>query len=121
MRTAVVAALIALVGGVAGGCGGGDDERPSGVTGTIPEPTPMEMLCQELGEKADEAQLRASAKEALVGLRLGEAERYAEAYGCHVAPTSIDGEPQPLTREYDPTRIQVEVRDDRVRKVLGFG
>jgi hypothetical protein len=121
MRIAVTTALIAFVGSVSGGCGGGDDERPSGITGTIPEPSPMELLCQKLGEKADGAQLRASAKENLVGLRLGEAERYAEAYGCHVAPTSIDGEPQPLTREYDPTRIQVEVRNNRVREVLGFG
>jgi hypothetical protein len=78
-------------------------------------------LCPDPATRGDDDVLLERAELVFEGLHLTPAEELAAAGGCHVAPTSIDGEPQPLTREYDPTRIKVSVRGGIVREVSSFG
>ena len=85
------------------------------------EVDPGARLCPEPAARSDDESLRRRAELAFEELPLAHAEDLAEAGGCHIAATSIDGEPQPLTREYDPTRIGVTVRDGTVREISGFG
>jgi hypothetical protein len=117
MKDALIPALIVLA-VAAAGCGGdGSADEPT----TTPQAQAGPPLCPEIGSRVPEPDLLERAESLLGGEPLDVAEEIAEENGCHIAPTSIDGEPQPLTREYDPTRIQVEVRDDLIREVLGFG
>ena len=82
---------------------------------------PQASLCPDPATRGDDDLLLERAERVFEGLHLTPAEELAAAAGCHVAPTSIDGDPQPLTREYDPTRIKVSVRGGTVREVSGFG
>ena len=115
MRTATAAALLILF--ALAGCG--DDPPADPTTATAVEDE--NPLCAGLGSRLPEPDVLERAESLLVGEPLDAAERIAEQNGCHIAPTSIDGEPQALTREYDPTRIQVEVSAGEVRRVNGFG
>ncbi len=117
MDRLLIPALIVLAVAVVG-CG---DDGSADEPATPPDAAAVAPLCPELGSRLPKPDLLERAESLLVDRPLDAAEEIAKENGCHVAPTSIDGEPQPLTREYDPTRIQVEARDDKVRRVLGFG
>ena len=78
-------------------------------------------LCPQPGTKPQGDDLLARASAVLRGLERDVAERIAAASGCHLAAAGIDGEPQPLTREYDPTRIAVDLEADVVARVRSFG
>ncbi|HEX6117468.1 MAG TPA: hypothetical protein VFY99_10235 [Solirubrobacterales bacterium] len=113
MRPTIAAALIALVAGLAG-CGEAETSAPES------EPGRVARICPELGRSGDDA-YRERAEHALVGETLAAAQDLAAAGGCRVEAGEIDGVGQVQTREYDPSRITVAVRDDEVVRVLGFG
>jgi hypothetical protein len=117
MRAAVVAACIALLALAA--CGDEPEVTVADRNG-VPAVDAAERLCPELGKPGTDALYLARAEE-LVGAPFGEAKSLAQAHGCHVAAVRIDGESQPLTRQYDPTRIQVAVDDGKIARVRGFG
>jgi hypothetical protein len=113
-----LAALLAVAAVV--GCGG-DEERPAApagpdepVTSTPSEPsTPAApaapaKACKRLGPR-------------LVGLAMPAASERAERRGCPLRVAVLDGEPQALTEDYSPGRINVRVRDDVVRRVEFMG
>jgi hypothetical protein len=112
-------AVLLAVGALAG-CGG-DEERPAASAGpdepvtsspsdptTPAAPAAPANACKRLGRR-------------LVGLRLPAASERAERRGCPLRVAVLDGEPQVLTEDYSPARINVGVRDDVVRRVEFMG
>jgi hypothetical protein len=114
-RLAVVLAVAALA-----GCGG-DEERPAAPAGpddpvssgpvdpSAPAaPATPPKACKRLGRR-------------LVGVALPAATARAERRGCALRVAVLDGEPQVLTEDYAPARINVRVRDDVVTRVEFMG
>lgn len=116
-RAIACACVVAML----SGCGGDSEPgEPKDVVGPAPETPPR--MCPMLGEpRAAHDEYLERARRTLVGRALGEAEALADAAGCRLVAAVIDGEPQILTREYDPTRIQAAVRDGEVVRVIAFG
>jgi hypothetical protein len=110
----VLAAAAALA-----GCG--DDERPAapadpdaavssepGASGPPAGPVGSPATCGRLGRR-------------LVGTALSAASGRAERRGCPLRVAVLDGEPQALTEDYAPARINVRVRDGVVTRVEFMG
>ena len=70
-------------------------------------PTPSR-TCKRLGHR-------------LVGATLPSATARAERRGCPLRVAVLDGEPQILTEDFSPSRINVRVRDDAVTGVAFMG
>ena len=116
MRTTCLAILLTLA---FAACG--DDEQPASAApdpdtpvssgdvepGTAPA-LPPAPACKRLGDRLVDAQLPA-------------AEARAEERGCSLRIAEIDGEPQALTEDYSPGRINVRVRDGVVTAVAFMG
>jgi hypothetical protein len=116
MRTTCLAILLALA---LAACG--DDERPASAAPDPDTPVssgdvepgaapaiPPAPECKRLGQRLVEAELLA-------------AEARAEEQGCALRIAEIDGEPQALTEDYSPGRINVRVRDGVVTAVAFMG
>ena len=118
MKRAIGCACFAVA---VAGCGGDSGSSDgNAVIGPAAEAPPR--MCPTLGDpRADHDKYRERARGSLVGKDLDEAEAWADASGCRLVAAVIDGEPQVLTREYDPTRIQAELRGGEVVRILGFG
>lgn len=114
-RLAVLLAVAAFA-----GCGG-DEERPAASAGpdepgaSTPSdpsapaaPAAPAKACKRLGRR-------------LVGLAMPAASARAERRGCPLRVAVLDGEPQALTEDYAPARINVRVRADVVRRVEFMG
>jgi hypothetical protein len=112
---AVLLALAAL-----GGCGD-DAEGPAATadpdqpvsSGQIPPDQPAgpvgsERVCTRLGRR-------------LVGDRIAAATARAERRGCALRVAVLDGEPQALTEDFSPARINVRVRAGLVTRVEFMG
>jgi hypothetical protein len=56
-----------------------------------------------------------------VGLLMPAATERAERRGCPLRVAVLDGEPQALTEDFSPARINVRVRDGIVRRVEFMG
>jgi hypothetical protein len=116
MRTTCLAILLALA---LAACG--DDERPAAaapdpdapVSSGAAEPDaapaiPPAPECKRLGQR-------------LVDQQLPAAQTRAEEQGCSLRIAEIDGEPQALTEDFSPARINVRVRDGVVTAVAFMG
>jgi hypothetical protein len=99
------------------GCGE-DDERPASdpdqpiSSSDDPAPPagdpPPPDACRRLGRR-------------LVGDQIGAADARAERRGCTLRVARLDGEPQALTEDFQPARINVRVRDGVVTAVEFMG
>lgn len=114
-RLAVLLAVAAFA-----GCGD-DEERPAAPpapddpvsSGPVDPSTPAApatptKTCKRLGPR-------------LVGVALPAASARAERRGCTLRVAVLDGEPQVLTEDYLPARINVRVRDDVVTRIEFMG
>ena len=112
---AVVLAVAALA-----GCGD-DAERPAASSDPdapvssgdlAPDqaavPAGSERVCTRLGRR-------------LLGDRVAAATARAERRGCALRVAVLDGEPQALTEDFSPARINVRVRDGVVTRVEFMG
>jgi hypothetical protein len=114
-RLALLLALVAVA-----GCGGDDDERPASAAPDDPissgpidpdqpaAPAVSERACKRLGRR-------------IVGAPLADATARAKARGCPLRVALLDGEPQALTEDFSPARINVRVEDDVVTGVEFMG
>jgi len=59
--------------------------------------------------------------ERLEGRRTGAARRLAARHGCQVRVVRRDGRWLAVTEDYSPSRINVAVRDGRVKRALSVG
>lgn len=57
----------------------------------------------------------------LEGLRTGAARRLAARHGCQVRVVRRNGRWLVVTEDYSPSRINVAVRDGRVKRALSVG
>jgi hypothetical protein len=115
MRLLAIACWLALG---AAGCED-DSEQPAAPPGDQPvsspadpappagEPTPPK-VCRRLGRR-------------LVGDALDDAGARAERRGCTLRVAVLDGEPQALTEDFQPARINVRVRNGVVAGVEFMG
>jgi hypothetical protein len=99
-----------------------DTTEPSSDTtdaeGTVPETTgPPSSAAGDCPEEPTEE----SAEELLVGLTEDDATEAAEACGWILRVGRIDGEDRPLTLDFRPNRVTVEVTDGEVTAILGTG
>jgi len=113
-RLAVVLAVAALA-----GCGE-DEERPAAggpdepvssgpiADGQPAAPAGSERACKRLGRR-------------LAGTALTAAPARAERRGCPFRVAVLDGEPQALTEDFSPARINVRVRDGVVTRLEFMG
>jgi hypothetical protein len=86
--------------------------------GTVPETTgPPSSAAGDCPEEPAEE----SADELLVGLTEAEATDAAEACGWIVRVGRVDGEDRPLTLDFRPNRVTVEVTDGEVTAITGIG
>ncbi len=111
-RLAALLAVAALA-----GCGG-DEERPAAPAG------PDEPVASEPGAPAAPAAPPKECKRLgarLVGVPMPAASERAERRGCPLRVAVLDGEPQALTEDFSPSRINVRVRDGIVRRVEFMG
>jgi len=58
---------------------------------------------------------------AIEGLVYEVAKKEVEKSGLTIRPVSIDGESQCGTCDYNPLRINVDLKDGKIKKVLHFG
>ncbi len=108
------AAVVLLAVAALAGCG--DEARPaaspdtpvSSAPGGPIEPATPPRACKRLGRR-------------LVGASLPSATARAERRGCALRVAVLDGEPQVLTEDFSPARINVRVRDDVVTGVAFMG
>jgi hypothetical protein len=117
MRLLAIACCLAL--GGAAGCGGDEEERPAAPDRDDPvsapadpapdagDPTPPR-VCRRLGRR-------------LVGAALADARERAQRRGCTLRVAVLDGEPQALTEDFQPARINVRVRDGAVTGIEFIG
>jgi hypothetical protein len=101
------------------GCGD-DPERPAAASPDDPvssgpiapdqpaAPAGSKRTCTRLGPR-------------LVGTRMAAAKARAERRGCALRVAVLDGEPQALTEDFSPARINVRVRDDVITRVEFMG
>ena len=114
------AATVVLAVAALAGCGD-DAERPAAgsdpdtpvSSGELPPDQPAapagsERVCTRLGRR-------------LVGDRITAASARAERRGCALRVAVLDGEPQALTEDFSPARINVRVRDGIVTRVEFMG
>ena len=59
--------------------------------------------------------------ERLEGLRMRAARRLADRHGCQVRVVRRNGRWLAVTEDYSPSRINVAVRDGRVKRALSVG
>jgi hypothetical protein len=115
MRLFAIACCLALV---VAGCGG-DEEEPAAPAPDQPVSSPADPAppagdptppgaCRRLGRR-------------LVGETLRDAQQSARRRGCTLRVAVIDGEPQALTEDFQPARINVRVRDGVVAGVEFMG
>ena len=115
MRWAAVLLAVAVL----GGCG--DDERPAATSdpdqpvssGEVPPdrsatPAGSKRVCTRLGRR-------------LAGDPIAAATARAERRGCPLRVAVLDGEPQALTEDFSPARINVRVRGGVVTGVAFMG
>jgi hypothetical protein len=86
--------------------------------GTVPDTTGP--TSSAAGDCADEP-TEESAEELLVGLSEAEATDAAEACGWILRVGRIDGQDRPLTLDFRPNRVTVEVTDGEVTAITGIG
>jgi hypothetical protein len=114
MRLVVLSCCLALA---AAGCGADDEEEPAAPPGDQPVSSPADPA-PPAGEPASRKACRRLGRR-IVGDPLAAATHRAERRGCTLRVAVLDGEPQALTEEFQPARINVRVRDGVV-SVLEF-
>jgi hypothetical protein len=115
MRLAATACCLVLA---AAGCGG-DDEEPAAPPGDQPVSSPADPA-PPAGEPASPRACRRLGRR-VVGDPLADARGRAERRGCTLRVADLDGEPQALTEDFQPARINVRVRDGVVAGVEFMG
>ena len=86
--------------------------------GTVPETTgPPSSASGDCPEEPTEE----SADELLVGLTEAEATEAAEACGWILRVGRVDGEDRPVTLDFRPNRVTVEITDGDVTAITGIG
>lgn len=93
--------------------GGGDSEQFVGIRYPADEPH-EKFLCPANSLKPFDSR-------ELIGATLEQAGERAARNGCQVRTASIDGEPQPGTGDYIPSRVNVAVESGIVTEVLSIG
>jgi len=117
MRTACLTVLLALA---LAACG---DERPAS---PAPDPDTPVSSSGDLDTAAPATPVRPAPGckrlgKALVGVGLEAAQVRADERRCTLRVAELDGEPQMLTEDYSPARINVKVRGGVVRAVAFMG
>jgi hypothetical protein len=104
MRPALVALLaaLALVGAAAPSAAGGEATSAGGHL------CPREVATEQFDARK------------LVGMRVGDARRKAERHNCLLRVVRRDGEWLVVTQDFLANRINVAVRDRRVRRIVGI-
>lgn len=96
---------------------------PSDGTATIPElprnDDPSMVACTGKAKGAEGPGVFDAT--AIVGDPLSEAERAAAEQGCEIRVAVIDGEPQALTEDFRPDRVNVAIEDDEVTEIVSIG
>jgi hypothetical protein len=116
MRAATLALLTALA---LAGCGG-DEERPAAPRPDDPVASgPMDPVAPAEPPASDRACKRLGTR--LIGMELPAATARAERRRCTLRVAVLDGEPQILTEDYSPARINVRVADGVVAGVEFMG
>ena len=119
MRRNLAALGIGIV--LLAGCGGDDEQEPTGQ-----DLTAVKCPLEATGKQVDGIDEYLPAKNAfdtktLLGKPLAEAESIAADHGCTVVVAIKDGEGQPVTTDIDPARITVYTEDDDVTQIEGVG
>jgi hypothetical protein len=114
MRLVAVSCCLAL----AAGCGG-DAEEPAATDPDRPVSSPADQAAPA-GDPASPRACRRLGRR-LAGQALADATARADRRGCTVRVAVLDGDPQALTEDFQPARINVRVRDGVVTGVEFMG
>ena len=103
------------------GCGDDDAGQPAGA-----DLNAVRCPMVPTGEVVDGAERFEPAKDAfdtaeLIDQKLADAEKAAAEHGCNVVVSMADGKGQPVTTDFDPTRIYVYTEDGVVTEIEGVG
>lgn len=134
---AVAALLLAALALVAVGCGDSDDapENPGsaatgkdGAVSTTVEPGDADATIPELPVNDDPSAVQCTGPPegvvdatGLVGESLDAATETVEAQGCGIRVVIKDGKPLAATQDFRPDRINVEVTDGEIEKIIDIG